>query len=91
MKKLLVLAAVPFAMAAQAIAIDAPKTHDPAELHAAVTDIPVIVDMSHADPLTWHSAPGPVEIEVQPRDDGPSCVMLIGGPEACTPTIIAMR
>ena len=90
MKRLLVLAAIPFAMAAQAIANDAPKTHDRAEVHAAVTDIPVIVDMSYADPLTWHSAPGPGEIEVQPRDDGPPCVMLIG-PEACTPTIIAMR
>jgi len=27
------------------------------ELHAAVTDTPNIVDMSHADPKTWHSLP----------------------------------
>ena len=91
MKRLLVLMAIPFAMATQAIADDAFKTHNRAELHAAVTDIPVIVDMSHADPLTWHSAPGPVEIEVQPRDDGPSCVLLISVPDACTPMIIAMQ
>jgi hypothetical protein len=91
MNRLLVLATIPFAMAAPAIASDAPKTHDRAELHAAMTDIPVKVDMSHADPLTWHSAPGPVEIEVQPRDDGSSCAMLISGPDACTPMIIAMQ
>ena len=27
------------------------------ELHAAVTDMPEIIDMSHADPKTWHSLP----------------------------------
>ena len=27
------------------------------ELHAAVTDMPDIIDMSHADPKTWHSLP----------------------------------
>ncbi len=27
------------------------------ELHAAVTDMPEIVDMSHADPKTWHRLP----------------------------------
>ena len=27
------------------------------ELHAAVTDMPEIVDMSHADPKTWHGLP----------------------------------
>jgi hypothetical protein len=26
-------------------------------LHAAVTDMPDIIDMSHADPKTWHSLP----------------------------------
>jgi hypothetical protein len=25
------------------------------ELHAAVTDMPDVIDMSHADPKTWHS------------------------------------
>jgi hypothetical protein len=27
------------------------------ELHSAVTDMPDIIDMSHADPKTWHSLP----------------------------------
>ena len=27
------------------------------ELHAAVTDIPDMIDMSHADPKTWHGLP----------------------------------
>jgi hypothetical protein len=27
------------------------------ELHAAVTDIPEVIDMSHADPSTWHHLP----------------------------------
>jgi hypothetical protein len=27
------------------------------ELHAAVTDIPDVIDMSHADPKTWHRLP----------------------------------
>ena len=27
------------------------------ELHAAVTDMPEIVDMSYADPKTWHGLP----------------------------------
>jgi hypothetical protein len=27
------------------------------ELHAAVTDMPEIVDMLHADPKTWHGLP----------------------------------
>jgi hypothetical protein len=27
------------------------------EVHAAVTDVPNIIDMSHADPKTWHSLP----------------------------------
>jgi hypothetical protein len=27
------------------------------ELHAAVTDIPENIDMSHADPKTWHGLP----------------------------------
>jgi hypothetical protein len=26
-------------------------------LHAAVTNMPDIIDMSHADPRTWHSVP----------------------------------
>jgi hypothetical protein len=90
MKRLLVLMAMPFAMA-QAIAGDAPATHNRAELHAAVTDIPVIVDMSYADPLTWQSAPGPVETEVQPPRVRPFCVMLISGPAVCDPLIIASR
>ena len=27
------------------------------ELHAAVTDMPEIIDMSHADPKSWYSLP----------------------------------
>ena len=27
------------------------------EMHAALTDTPEIVDMSHADPMTWHRLP----------------------------------
>jgi hypothetical protein len=27
------------------------------EVHAAVTDVPDIIDMSHADPKTWHKLP----------------------------------
>jgi hypothetical protein len=27
------------------------------EWHAAVTDIPDLIDMSHADPKTWHGLP----------------------------------
>ena len=31
------------------------------ELHSAVTDMPAIIDMSHADPKTWHSLPPAAE------------------------------
>ena len=39
------------------------------ELRAAVTDMPGIIDMSHADPRTWHSLPtaradGPIRQEL---------------------------
>ena len=27
------------------------------EWHAAVTDMPTVIDMSHADPRTWHRLP----------------------------------
>jgi hypothetical protein len=87
----LTLIGIAFAIAAQAIAGDALKTHSRAGLHAAVTNIPVIVDMSYADPLTWHRLPRAVEIDVQPRDIGPACFILSNGPKACTPLIMAMR
>jgi hypothetical protein len=29
--------------------------------HSAVTDMPAIIDMSHADPKTWHSLPPAAE------------------------------
>ena len=32
------------------------------ELHAAVTDMPEIIDMSHADPKTWHSLPSAAQV-----------------------------
>jgi hypothetical protein len=62
----------------------------PSELHAAVTDIPTTIDMSHADPLTWHTAPGPVEV-MPSRNDGPSCITSSIGPQVCTRLIIARR
>jgi hypothetical protein len=35
-----------------------PLSTDPGEeLRAAVTDMPGIIDMTHADPRTWHSLP----------------------------------
>ena len=35
-----------------------PLTAQPGrEFRAAVTDMPGIIDMSHADPRTWHSLP----------------------------------
>jgi hypothetical protein len=44
------------------------------ELRAAVTDMPDIIDMSHADPRTWHSLPaalpGAYEIAENRRDRG---------------------
>ena len=35
------------------------------ELHAAVTDMPEIIDMSHADPKTWHSLPPAAQVYEQ--------------------------
>ena len=32
------------------------------EPHAVVTDIPDIIDMSHADPKTWHSLPPAAQV-----------------------------
>jgi hypothetical protein len=32
------------------------------ELHAAVTDMPETIDMSHADPKTWHSLPPAAQV-----------------------------
>jgi hypothetical protein len=32
------------------------------EMHAAVTDTPEIVDMSHADPKTWHRLPPATQV-----------------------------
>ena len=39
-----------------------PQTKQGKELHAAVTDIPDVIDMSHADPGTWHSLPPGVRV-----------------------------
>jgi len=33
------------------------QTKEEEEFHAAVTDMPAIIDMSHADPKSWHSLP----------------------------------
>jgi hypothetical protein len=32
------------------------------ELHSAVTDMPAIVDMSHANPKSWHSLPPAAQV-----------------------------
>jgi hypothetical protein len=32
------------------------------ELHAAVTDMPDIIDMSRADPRTWHTLPSAAQV-----------------------------
>jgi hypothetical protein len=79
---LLPLTILLFATATQAVANYAAVNRNPSELHAAVTDIPLAVDLSHADPLTWHSAPGPVEVKIRPRNDGPSCIMFNAGLQA---------
>jgi len=33
------------------------------ELHSAVTDATEVVDMSYADPKTWHSLPPPAQLD----------------------------
>jgi hypothetical protein len=81
------LASLLFSMATQAFANDATIAHRP--LTAAVTDTPVIIDMQHADPLTWHTAPGPVEVNVPPH--GPACTVFTVGNQACPRLIIAAR
>jgi hypothetical protein len=82
----ILLASLLFLIAMQAFANDATINRNPTEITAAVTDTPVVIDMQHADPLTWHTAPGPVEVNVQPRNDGPSCVMWSITPQSCTPS-----
>jgi hypothetical protein len=39
-----------------------PQTNYGDELHAAVTDMPDIIDMSHADPRTWHTLPSAAQV-----------------------------
>lgn len=39
-----------------------PQTKQGEELHAAVTDVPDIIDMSHADPKTWHGLPPAAQV-----------------------------
>ena len=48
------------AIALNAVAADPAVPHQwkmGQELHAAVTDMPEIIDMSHADPKAWHGLP----------------------------------
>jgi hypothetical protein len=47
------------AMADPAVSL---QTKEGEELHAAVTDMPAIIDMSHADPKTWHSLPSAAQV-----------------------------
>ncbi len=39
-----------------------PQTKTGEELHSAVTDMPDIIDMSHADPKSWHSLPPAAQV-----------------------------
>jgi hypothetical protein len=39
------------------------------ELHSAVTDVTEVVDMSFADPKTWHSLPPAAEIMTRCEHD----------------------
>jgi hypothetical protein len=41
------------------------QTKQVEELHAAVTDMPDIIDMSNADPRTWHSLPPAAQVNDQ--------------------------
>jgi hypothetical protein len=38
------------------------QTKQGEELHAAITDVPDIVDMSYADPKTWNSLPPAAQV-----------------------------
>ena len=40
-------------------------TPQPADMHAAITDVPSIADMSHADPKNWVDLPLAVDINEQ--------------------------
>lgn len=40
-----------------------PQTKQGEESHAAVTDMPDIIDMSHADPRTWQSLPPAAQVK----------------------------
>ena len=46
------------------------QTHREEELRAAVTDMPEIVDMSYADPKTWHSLPPAAQVHDNERTLG---------------------
>jgi hypothetical protein len=35
------------------------------EVHSAVTDVPKMIDMSHADPKTWSGLPAATQLEEQ--------------------------
>ena len=43
----------------------APQTKQVEEVHAAVTDVPDIIDMSYADPKTWQSLPPAAQVNDQ--------------------------
>jgi hypothetical protein len=65
MKKLLPLTGIMLCAATVhgATADPAPlQTKQGEELHAAVTDMPDVVDMSYADPKTWNSLPPAAEV-----------------------------
>ena len=40
------------------------RTNPGIEVHAAVTDMPKIIDLSHANPKTWHTLPPAAPTEV---------------------------
>ena len=47
------------------VAGDALETKQDAELHAAVTDMPDTIDMSHADPIAWGTLPLANQVDVK--------------------------
>jgi hypothetical protein len=86
---ILLLTSLLSAAAIHTVANDAARARNPSELHAAVVDIPATIDMSHADPLTWHTAPGPVDVKIPPNNG--TCHIFTVRIQGCPRLIIATR
>jgi hypothetical protein len=59
------------------------------EVHAALTDMPVIIDMSHADPKTWRALPSVAQVYGHPPTD--LAFEEFGIPDAIRQSILALR